>query len=76
MDDQCFNLRAKGIVAEMLNASTTQDASRSIMRRLLGNSQPKAKGKGKGKAKVEDDEEIGDEETIKLVYVRRDVLGR
>lgn len=69
MDDQVYNLRQKGVSAEMLSSASTQDESRAIMKRMLGDSQPKGKGKaGKGKAKVEDDA-VDASSLIKMVYV-------
>lgn len=66
MYDQVYNLRSKGVVAEMLSAATPQDESRSILKRMLGDLQTTTTKKGKGKSKVEDNE---DSESIKLVYV-------
>ncbi|SGY99532.1 BQ5605_C034g11289 [Microbotryum silenes-dioicae] len=69
MDDQCFNLRELGVSAEMLNASTTSEDQRWIMKRLVGNSQAASTNK-KGKAKAElQDSELEEKDLIKLVYV-------
>ncbi|GAA5863357.1 hypothetical protein JCM1840_007500 [Sporobolomyces johnsonii] len=68
MVDQVTNLTSRGIPAEAIHASTTQEQSKSIMKRMLGDAGPKSKGKGKKKALVDDDEDEKHEE-IKLVYV-------
>lgn len=65
---QCYNLRARGVRAELINAATSQGDSRTIMKKMVsGGSAATAKGKGKGKAvELSVDE---DEREIKLVYV-------
>ncbi|GAA5957859.1 hypothetical protein JCM21900_001289 [Sporobolomyces salmonicolor] len=68
MVDQVTNLTSRGISAEAIHASTTQEQSKSIMKRMLGDVWPKSKGKGKKKAVVDDDEDEKFAE-IKLVYV-------
>ncbi|SCV70022.1 BQ2448_1416 [Microbotryum intermedium] len=68
MDDQCFNLRELGVNAEMLNASTTSEDQRSIMKRLVGNSQAPTTKKGKAKAEPQETE-LDEKDLIKLVYV-------
>lgn len=45
MDDQVYNLKAKGISAEQINASSTQEEVRSLLKRMLGNDAKKGKGK-------------------------------
>ena len=67
---QCYNLRARGVRAELINAATSQGDSRTIMKKMVsGGSAATAKGKGKGKAvELSVDE---DEREIKLVYVSR-----
>lgn len=70
MDDQVFNLRQKGIAAEQLHAAVTQEESRSIMKRMLGDSAQSSKGKKKAKQSLSDDEgRDGNLRTPKLVYV-------
>ncbi|GAA6062989.1 hypothetical protein JCM10212_004971 [Sporobolomyces blumeae] len=66
MSDQVHNLHARDIAAEAIHASTTQQESRDIMKRMLG----PAGAPKKGKKKAMDDEEAGgDHDEIKLVYV-------
>lgn len=52
MQDQCYNLRLRGIRAEMLSAATSQADSKAILQRMIsgGGSQTTKKGKGKAKA--------------------------
>ncbi|ORY87468.1 P-loop containing nucleoside triphosphate hydrolase protein [Leucosporidium creatinivorum] len=71
MDDQVYNLKAKGISAEQINASTTQEEVRALLKRMLGN---EAK-KGKGKAAKHFDEDEQDPPP-KLVYVTPERLDK
>lgn len=70
MNDQVYNLKGKGVSAEMIHAATTQDEVRDILRRMIGATKPV---KGKGKAKVEDESEG---EKVKMVYVTPERLDK
>lgn len=63
MSDQVHNLHSRAIAAEAIHAATSQQESKSILKRMLGS----AGATKKGKKKVEQDEE--EQEEIKLVYV-------
>lgn len=71
MQDQCYNLRLRGIRAEMLNAATSQADSKAIIQRIIsgGGSQSTKKGKGKAARGTNTNGE-DDEREIKLIYVR------
>ncbi|GAA5996911.1 RecQ family ATP-dependent DNA helicase [Rhodotorula paludigena] len=64
MSDQVHNLRERGIAAEAIHASTSQDEIKSIMKRMLGKAAAPVKGKGKKKA--EDDDNDAE---VKLVFI-------
>lgn len=69
MQDQCYNLRANGVRAEMINGSTSKSDAAALMRRLRdGGTDASPKGKGKGRAATNAFEH-DDEREIKLMYV-------
>lgn len=63
MSDQVHNLHSRNIAAEAIHAATSQQESKSILKRMLGSAGTTKKG---GK-KVEEEEE--EQEEIKLIYV-------
>ena len=72
MQDQCYNLRLRGIRAEMLSAATSQADSKAILQRMIsgGGSQTTKKGKGKAARTNTEQGQDDDEREIKLIYVR------
>jgi len=70
MDDQVYNLKAQGISAEQINASSTQEEVRDLLKRMLGTEAKKGKGKT---AKHFDEDE---QDPPKLVYVTPERLDK